>query len=58
MNAIVPLFDIASSARVGVAIVLLTLAMCIPVALVYHFVFVGVRMGIAKCKIIFAKRFF
>lgn len=46
VNAIVPLFDIVSSARVGVAIVLLALVMCIPVALIHHFVFMGVRMGV------------
>ena len=48
VNAIVPLFDIVSSARVGVAIVLLALVMCIPVALIYHFIFLGARMGIQR----------
>ncbi len=43
VNQIVPLFDFVSNARVGVAIVLLALVMCIPIALAYHFVFVGAR---------------
>ena len=50
VNQIVPLFDFASNARVGVVIVLLALAMCVPVALAYHFIFVGVRRLVAyKC---------
>ena len=43
VNQIVPLFDFVSNARVGVVIALLALIMCIPIALAYHFVFVGAR---------------
>ncbi len=43
VNQIIPLFDFVSSVRVGVVIVLLALLMCIPIALVYHFIFFGVR---------------
>ncbi len=34
-----PLFDFASNARSGVAVVLLALVMCIPVALIYDSIF-------------------
>lgn len=43
VNQIILLFDFVSSVRVGVVIVLLALLMCIPIALVYHFIFFGVR---------------
>ncbi len=45
VNQIIPLFDIVSGPRVGVAIVLLALVMCLPVALAYHFIFKGVGCG-------------
>ena len=43
VNQFIPLFDFVSSVRIGIVIVLLALAMCIPVALAYHFIFAWVR---------------
>ena len=58
VNAIVPLFDVVSSARVGVAIVLLALVMCIPVALVYHFIFLGAQRILKGCDSAIDKKHF
>ena len=51
VNQIFPLFDFVSNARVGAVIALLALIMCIPIALAYHFVFVGARRLIGFCHI-------
>ena len=48
VNQFVPLFDWVSYARIGIVISLLGLLMCIPVSLLYCYLFYGVRKAIAK----------